>query len=395
MGVLTRFLVFYGVLFTAFGVASPFLPGLLQEHGLDASDLGIVLAAGAAIRLGAGPFGGALADRTGRAPLVLAGFAACSAAVALFYIPARGLWLLAAVSVAHAAVLAPLTPVSDALALGAEGRGSFRYGWVRGAASATFVAGTLLSGFAVDRLGLGVILWLNAGLLAVAAAAALALPRGDGRVRDPTAANESMASLLRVPGFVRLMLVVALIGGSHAMHDGFEVIRWRSAGLSGTATSVLWASSVLAEVFVFTLAGPWLLDRIGPGRALALAAGAGIVRWVAAAWTAAFPVMIAVEPLHGLTFALMHLACVSLIAATVPAGLGARAQAFYSTVALGVTGALVTLASGPLYQHFGALAFLAMAALCALALPVALGLLSATTAPSPRSAAPSRQPGSS
>ena len=397
MGVLPRFLVFYGVLFAAFGVASPFLPGLLQQNGLDPSKLGMVLAAGTAVRLLAGPFGGALADRTGRASLVLAGFAACSAVVALGYAPARGLLLLTAVSVAHAAVLAPLTPVADALSLAAAGRAGFRYGWVRGAGSAAFVVGTLGAGWLVDAAGLGVIVWLNAGLLAVSAAAALVLPRGTGRTDAPAAAgDQSMRSLLRVPGFGLLMGVVALIGGSHAMHDGFEVIRWRAAGLSGTAASVLWASSVASEVLVFTLVGPWLLDRIGAGWALALAAAAGTVRWGAAALTAAFPVMILVEPLHGLTFALMHLACVSTVAVIVPPGLAARAQAFYGTVALGATGAVLTLASGPLYQHLGAPAFWAMGALCAAAVPLALALrgVSATSALSRRSAGPLRRPGS-
>ena len=393
MGGLPRFLGFYAVLFAAFGVASPFLPGLLEQHGLDASRLGVVLAAGTAVRLLAGPFGGSLADRTGRPRLVLAGFAACAAVVAMGYAPARGLLVLTAVSVAHAAVLAPLTPVADAVALrAADGGQAFRYGWVRGAGSAAFVLGTLGAGRLVDGMGLGVIVWLNAALLAGAAAAALMLPRV-GRAAGPVDdTGGSFASLLRIPAFVRLMVVVALLGGSHAMHDGFEVIRWRSAGLSGAEVSVLWASSVAAEVFVFALAGPWLLDRIGPARALALAAAAGIVRWAAAAWTASFPIMLGVEPLHGLTFAFAHLACVMTIARVVPAGLAARAQAFYGTVALGVTGAAVTLASGPLYQYFGARSFLAMAALCACAAPLALGVTS-TSAPSRRSAAPRPQPG--
>ena len=164
---LPRFVVFYAALFAAFGVASPFLPGLLQQDGLEPGQLGVVLAAGTAIRLIAGPLGGRLADRTGRPRLVLTGFTAISALVALGYAPARGVVLLLAVSVAHAAALAPLTPVADALALGSSQRDQgFPYGWVRGAGSAAFIVAVLLSGEMVGRAGLGVIVWLNAGLLA-------------------------------------------------------------------------------------------------------------------------------------------------------------------------------------------------------------------------------------
>jgi PPP family 3-phenylpropionic acid transporter len=105
-----------------------------------------------------------------------------------------------------------------------------------------------------------------------------------------------------------------------------------------------------------------------------LAAGAGMVRWATDAQTAWFPLMAAVEPLHGLTFALLHLACMDMIGRVVPIKLAATAQAFYATIAVGATSAAVTLAAGPVYGHFGAAAFWAMAAMCALAIPVAKGI---------------------
>ncbi len=363
-------------MFAAFGVASPFLPGLLQQDGLTPGAIGTVLAGGTAIRLLAGPFGGRLADRARRPSAVLAGFTAAAALVATGYAPARGLPLLLAVSIAHAAVLAPLTPVADALALGsAAGPRGFAYGWVRGAGSAAFIAGTLLSGQMVGRAGLGVVVWLNAGLLALAAAAALFVPDrlagGDQAAAVPAG---SLAALLAIPVFVPLMAVVALIGGSHALHDGFEVIRWRAAGLSPARCSVLWALSVGAEVVVFMGLGAPLLRLLGPAGALCVSAAAGVVRWSTAACTAWFPAMALVEPLHGLTFALLHLACMQVIGRAVPAALAATAQAFYATVAMGAASALVTLAAGPLYGRLGAGAFWPMAAMCALALPLAARL---------------------
>ena len=377
MNALSRFLAFYGAVFAAFGVASPFLPGLLQQSGLSPKELGVVLAAGTAVRLVSGFLGGRIADRTGRAPLVLTGFTAASAAVALGYEPARGMVALLLVSVAHASVLAPLTPVADALALGSAEQGGFRYGWVRGAGSAAFIAGTLLSGRLVDGLGLGVIIWLNAALLAGAATLGWLLPNqmaGSNKAVPDVGPQSGLRTLLGIPIFVRLMVVAALIGGSHALHDGFEVIRWRSAGLSATQSSILWALSVAAEMLVFVVIGPKLLAALGPARAMLLAAAAGIVRWSAAALTASFSIMALVEPLHGLTFALLHLACMEVIGRVVPVALAATAQAVYATLAMGATTALVTLGSGPLYGEFGAGAFWVMAALCGLALPVAAGL---------------------
>jgi PPP family 3-phenylpropionic acid transporter len=60
---------------------------LLQEHSLRSEAIGIVLAAGTAIRLAAGPTAGWLADRLDAARLVFAGCAAVAAIAALGYLP--------------------------------------------------------------------------------------------------------------------------------------------------------------------------------------------------------------------------------------------------------------------------------------------------------------------
>jgi len=84
--------------------------------------------------------------------------------------------------------------------------------------------------------------------------------------------------------------------------------------------------------------------------------------------------MALVEPLHGFTFALLHLACMRELARIVPPELAATAQAFYGTVAIGLATAVLTIVSGALYARFGGAAFGVMAGLCA------FGLLSALLA---------------
>jgi MFS_1 like family len=111
------------------------------------------------------------------------------------------------------------------------------------------------------------------------------------------------------------------------------------------------------------------------GRAAgALAASARRVRWSVTAVTAWLPAMALVEPPHGLTFTLLHLACMQMLSAVVPPALAATAQAIYGTVAVGAMTAIPSLVSGPLYGAFGARALWAMALLCAAALPIAFAM---------------------
>ena len=154
------------------------------------------------------------------------------------------------------------------------------------------------------------------------------------------------------------MLTAALVLGSHAMHDSFAMISWNAAGIDTGTASLIWSESVAAEVIMFFLFGPALLNRLGPGRAAALAAGAGILRWAVMATSTQVIALSLIEPLHGFTFALLHLACMRVIAETVPSHLAATAQALYGTLAAGAANALLTLGSGWLYAHFGVGGFL-------------------------------------
>ncbi|MBW0003768.1 MAG: MFS transporter [Hyphomicrobiales bacterium] len=380
--VLTRFVLLYAALYAAFGVSSPFLPAFLSSRGLDAEEVGLVLASSTAIRLLAGPLVGRLADRHRLWSRLLAVCAVAAAACALLFLPAQGLLILLPVALAQASALAPLAPISDALALSASasphtkaGAKTFQYGWVRGVGSAAFVAGSILAGEAARPFGLVVTLWLNAVLLGVASLCALPLPNIiERRSEDAQEQKSGVLALLRIPVYRRLMLAAALALGSHAMHDGFAMISWNAAGIDTGTASLLWSESVAAEVVMFFIVGPALIERLGPGRAAALAAAIGILRWAVLALSTQILALSLVEPLHGFTFALFHLACMRVIVENVPKHLAATAQALYGTFAAGAAVASLTLASGWLYANFGVGGFWAMAALCALALPVALSL---------------------
>jgi MFS transporter, PPP family, 3-phenylpropionic acid transporter len=378
-GPLPRLLVLYGLLYAAFGTSSPFFPAFLQERGISASELGVVLAAGTATRFLAGPLAGRLADRFRALRATLAIAVGLAALAVLVYLGISGFWLLLAVSIVQAAALAPVTPLADAIALNApvQGGRKFEYGWVRGAGSAAFIAGTIAAGPIVDRLGLSAVVYMQASLLALAALATALAPRvvyAPPLTGKLPGHREGIAALLKLATFRRLMLLAALILGSHALHDGFAVIRWRAAGIDSGTIALLWSEAVAAEVVVFLLLGPPILRRFAPGPVIAFVALMGAMRWIVEGATVAVPAMALIQPIHGLTFALLHLTAMRVLAAIVPAELAGTAQTFYSTVGVALPSALLTLASGALYDNIGASGFLVMAGMCLAAMPLALGL---------------------
>jgi MFS transporter, PPP family, 3-phenylpropionic acid transporter len=387
MNALHRFVALYALMYAAFGVSSPFMPAFFERRGLSPEQIGILFGAGTAVRLIAGPLVGRVADLTQALRAVLAICALLSAIVALGLLSAPVFVPLLLTSLFHAAALAPTTTLADALALGAaqprHTRPGFEYGWVRGSGSAVFVIGTLISGQVVDSRGLASIIILQAALLVAASGAATLVPTPERQ--EPVTATDHIApvgvvALFGMPVFRRVMLLSALVLGSHAMHDTFAVIRWNAAGVTPTMASALWSESVAAEVLVFFVIGPRLLMRLRPAAVVGIAAAAGVVRWVAVASSTSVMALALVQPLHGLTFAALHLACMRVIPAIVPQHLAATAQAMYALGA-GATTALLTVASGWLYAAFGAQGFLVMALLCAAALPLTRGLRTSLSAP--------------
>jgi PPP family 3-phenylpropionic acid transporter len=389
LGLLLRFVFLYALLYGAFGVSSPFMPRFFESRGLSPEQIGLVFGLGTAARLLAGPLAGRTADLTGALRAVLAACILAAACVAIALVRAEPFGPLLVVSMLDAAVLAPTTTLADALALSAAAspsatRPRFEYGWVRGAASAAFVVGSLVAGQVLRTAPLDAVLWMHAALLACGAVAVGLVPPLDPGDSPASPVERSPAGgvrlLLGISAFRRVVAVSALILGSHAMHDGFAMVRWNAAGISPAAASVLWSEAVVAEVLVFVLVGPTLVDRIGARGAMAIAATAGVVRWSVMALTAAVGPVAVVQPLHGFTFALLHLGCMRLIAAAVPAHLAATAQAVYAVGATATT-AILSIVAGALYARAGSAGFFAMACLCAVALLLTAG---AARPPQPR-----------
>jgi PPP family 3-phenylpropionic acid transporter len=234
-----------------------------------------------------------------------------------------------------------------------------------------FVLGTLAVGQLISCGDLTPIIWLNAFLPVVAAGVTALVPKITTRSAPSASASPifvRVLGLLAMPQFRILILVSALVVyGSHAMQDAFAVIRWSEAGLAPSAISLLWSEAVAAEVIVFFVIGPGLVSRIGARGAAALAAAAGIIRWSISGVTTSVLILSVLQPLHGLTFALLHLACMRMMGALIPVGLAATAQAVYA-FGSGLVTAALTLLSGMLYATYGGAAFFPMA-VCAASQP--------------------------
>jgi PPP family 3-phenylpropionic acid transporter len=367
----SRHALLYATQFFAFGVILPFLPAVLAARGLDPAEVAAVLAAGSAVRLVAGPLGGRVADALAAPRAVLAVAAGAAALAALGLLVAAGFLLLLLVHAALSVAMAPVVPLSDAATVAAARRERFDYGRVRASGSVAFIAASLLAGQAVAGFGPGAAVLLMAAGLAGTAVAALLLPAGGARVAGGPRGVAAFLAPLRIAAFRQLLLVSALIQGSHAFYYAFGTLHWQAAGLGAGLIGALWAAGVVAEVALFVW-GRGLVARLGPVGLSLAAAGLGALRWGATALTTDPLLLLPLQVLHAATFGAQHLAAMAVLGRVVPAAGAGTAQAVHASLGAGLSMGVLTLACGPLYAAFGGGGYWAMALLCAAAIPAGL-----------------------
>lgn len=353
-----------------YGASLPFLPRWLEvERGLSGVEIGAILSSAQLARIIVGTLIATWADgvRDRRVPMRILIVASALGFAGFFML--HGFWTLFIAGFAASALSQAIMPLVEGAALRAGQTGRVPYGVSRAAASSTFIIGNIAGGALIGVYGVSVLaVWL-VGNLAVAAVLSVVALKPEpvqesaaiGGFRDRLRAG---AALLRAPGFARLLLGVSFIQAAHAFYYSFSVIVWRGQEISAPMTGFLWAFGVIIEVGFLALL-PQIEKRVSP-EALILAGGvASLARWTAMAFAPTGFILWPLQALHALTFAATHVGALRLVFRTAPDAIQGFAQTLYAALASGLFIGLATLASGALYDSFGALGYLAMSVMSA------------------------------
>jgi MFS transporter, PPP family, 3-phenylpropionic acid transporter len=367
-----RLALFYAAYFGAVGIHLPFWPVWLEWRGLDATEIGYVLAAAFWPRIVTNLLIPSVADRLGerRRPMVL--LAAVTLGGVIMFALARDFWALMLLSLLTGATWTAILPLGEAVALGEAKRRDLGYGPIRLWGSLTFILAAIGVGEWLERAGPAVVLWSIAGTVACTLAACALLPAGRAGAR--TARAGDFRRLLRSPGFLAFVAAGGLIQVSHAVYYGFATLYWRAAGHGELVIGLLWAEGVVAEVVLFAFARA-LLRRFEPIALLMLAGALTVIRWSLTGLSTDLAVLVPAQALHAASFGAAHLAAMHYLRDHTPPELHASAQGFYAAIGTALPFGLLTPLAGWLYGVAGGGAFWAMAALALAGTALALLLL--------------------
>ncbi|MDG3084627.1 3-phenylpropionate MFS transporter [Vibrio hannami] len=347
--------------FFAYGVYLPFWALWFEGQGISASDIGFLLGLAFATRFIANLF---ITPRLHKVEHLLPAIRLISLLSAVFIgfhlIAGGNFWMLVVATILFNMCYGPMIPLSDGLANYYSKLKLLDYGRTRLWGSIAFIAGSSVVGYLVAQFGSDMIIYTALFGMAIGFVFSM-------RKIDPMPVSESSAdserpkllSLLKDREVLAFLIVISLIHGSHSAYYSFSSIHWKAAGHAESIIGYLWSLGVIAEITVFATAkrlfAGWSLQRM-----FFIASLGCLARWCLTAGTTEIWALVLIQLLHGVTFAMAHLAAIQFIQKA-PTNQMVPLQALYNAIPMGAVIAVMTTVSGWGYENYGANVFWAMA----------------------------------
>ncbi len=259
-------------------------------------------------------------------------------------------------------------PLVEATTLSYLGNNTAHYGRIRSWGSIGFIVAVVGLGYAFDYIAIVWLLW--AGLVCEIGILIFARQIPKTEVLAHHTDHQPIRQIVMQPKVLALLGACFLMSVAHGPYYTFFSIYLVEHGYTKTVVGALWALGVICEIGVFFLM-PALVKRFGFTRILLISFSAAVLRFILIGWTVdVVGLLLFAQVLHALTFGAYHAASVGLVHEFFKGRHQSKGQALFGSFTYGAGGVLGGLASGPIWQHWGASALYTFSSSMAL-----LGLL--------------------
>jgi MFS transporter, PPP family, 3-phenylpropionic acid transporter len=258
-----------------------------------------------------------------------------------------------------------IVPVADGAALFLTQQGRGQISTLRGLSTIGYIVSLFVTGYLVQGYGGAVFAAMFAAFSGARALAAFTMPEFktlQEQAKPVTSIN--IAAQLHKPGLVLPLLGWSIVYATIQVLNSFLALIFQKAGYSEWTISMLIATGAVAEAIVFFIFRH-VAYRFDLRLLILFSCAVTVLRWVIMATEPSLPVHFMLQSLHGITYALGFLACVSHIGRNTPKGNAAEAQSLFMTMQLIAAIAVITIFGG-LVEAYGAKAFWGSAAIALL-----------------------------
>jgi MFS transporter, PPP family, 3-phenylpropionic acid transporter len=341
--------IYYFLYYAAISFLYPYLALFYQGQGLSGGQIGLLAAILPLIAFFGAPLWTGTADAIHRhkAAAVIAILGAATIALILPGVATFAGLILAVGLLAF--FMSPIGSLTDSAILSLLGERKEKYGRVRLWGTLGYGVVAPLAGELIGRFGLQWAFWGYAILMVVGLLIVIPIPFRQSRSSGSFLGG--MRNLFANQPWM-LFLVMVFIGGvGMATINNYLFIYMQSLGASkalmGVALMVSTASEIPALFF-----GNHFLRRFGARGLLIIAMATIGLRLICYSLTTLFWVVLLIQLVHGLTFAIILIAGVSYADQVAPAGMKATTQGMFSGTLMGFGAATGGLLGGVLMERF-------------------------------------------
>lgn len=363
---------YYFVNFTSSGATVAYGGIWLAAKGITSEQIGVINALPVFIMLGLNLLVGRLADRAKdwRQVIIVGALIGSVAPFLLFF--ASGFWAILAVWTCCTLPIAAIGPVVDAAALRMAKRHGAEFGTLRAWGTVGYMVFNAVTGVLAALFGSMVFVPLFSLLSLLRGLVSLALPKFRAPAHEATIAAigrplevKRLREVLK-PWFLLPLVGFAIVFGTHIVLNAFAALLWKEQGISESVIGPLIALGALAEATTMFL---WqrLGARFSPRTVIMFGALAAAVRWTAMAMSPPVYVLVILQLMQSLTYAMGFLASVHFIAKWTSEDIAAEVQSFFvvlqqiaSVIALTGFGWLISVMGA--HGYFVAAGFAVLAA---------------------------------
>lgn len=347
---------FYFFYFAVVGALTPYWGVYLKSLGYSSKDVGVITAIILGTRIIAPNFWGWLADRTQqRLKIIRQGSAVACVFFAGVLISHDYAWLVITIS-CYTFFWHAVLPQFEVITLSYLGNQYHRYGQIRLWGSIGFIAavvglGVLFDLLPIDYLPLAILSFLV--LIFLSSLSLRSVP-----VAKHSESALGFVSLVTQPAMLCFLMASFLLQFSHGPYYTFYSLYLQEIhSYSSTATGLLWALGVVAEIAIF-LVMPKIMHRFDVRNLLLITFFITAIRWLLIGYCAdSLMILLFAQLFHAVSFGVAHAASIEIVRSHFKGAHQGQGQALYSSLGFGAGGALGALIGGFLWDYSANLTF--------------------------------------
>lgn len=343
---------FYFFYFAFVGMFSPYWSLYLKSLAFGAVEIAILMSVQPVMRMLAPSVWGWLADHLGKRREVVVAAATLSAVFYTGVFFTTSFWGMFLVLALMGFFWSASMPLVEATTLTWLGKHTARYGRIRSWGSVGFILAVLGLGYAFDYIAIYWLIWFGMFIMLGILYFARQIP--STQVLAHHTDSHPIMRIVRQPPVLAFFGACFLMSVAHGPYYTFFSIYLVEHGYAKSAVGWLWALGVICEIGIFFLM-PRLMQRFSLPQILSTSLACAVLRFLLIAWAVdSLPLLLLAQALHAITFGAFHASAVALVHHFFRGRHQSKGQALYGSLTYGAGGMLGGLASGPLWQHWGA-----------------------------------------